>query len=432
MNPKTVGRSFGILKIQSGSLEFDLNIPRRDNKVGMGHKGFEVEVDPSMSVEEAALRRDFTINSMAFDLLTGDLHDFFGGLRDLDLGVLRATDPALFVQDPLRALRGMQLLARKAKTVDPGTMVLIKGMQDEFDELPKERIHEEFRKLLLKADRPSVGFEFLRESGWIKHFPDLVALIGCPQREDWHPEGDVWTHSLMAADAAAEVRHLVPVDQREAFVFGAFLHDVGKPAHTITQEMIDRRDPIVLKKAEAARRPVEDMLLTAHGHDTGGMDPAKAFMRRLTNSTKLIALVRGIVGLHMQPYGLFANGGTKGGYTRLHRKLQAIGGDLRLIGRVCQCDSCATGFGRSLASGEPDWDHEVSVPVFDWAEEFENEPEAVEPKVMGRDLVAAGLKPGPQIGKLLRTALEMQDSDASLTKTDLLERILPEGFHACS
>ena len=425
-NPKTVGRAFGVLKLTVGELDIDLNLPRRDNKVGVGHKGFESEVDPSLSLREAARRRDFTINSMSLNLTTGEIHDPFGGLRDLEAGVLRATDPESFVEDPLRALRAMQLLARKATSVDPATLRLIQGMAPLFPELPKERVFEEFRKLFLKAKKPSVGLSFLRESGWMTHFPELEALVGCPQREEWHPEGDVWTHSLLAADAMADVRHLVPEHQREGFAFGVFLHDIGKPAMTITREMVDARDPRVLRAAERSNKSVEDMLLTAHGHDVAGMDPAETFMRRLTDSTKLIKLTRGIVGLHMQPWNLRSGDAGRGAYARLHRKMVEAGGDLALIGRMCQCDSCATGVdGRSLASGAPNWEHESSSRIFDYVAEFEEDSSAVVPKVQGRDLIAAGLRPGPLFGKILGEALEIQDSDSALSREEILAQVLP-------
>lgn len=430
LSPKTVGKSFGVLKLTlrdgEETLDLDLNIPRSDNKIGVGHQGFEVLMDPKMTPKEAARRRDFTINSISIDLSTGEVSDPFGGLRDLELGILRVTDEKLFVEDPLRGLRAMQLLARKAKCVDPSTMGLIQSMSDSFPELPKERVFEEFRKLLLKAPKPSVGLEFLRESGWIKHFPELVALIGCPQREEWHPEGDVWTHSLLAADAAAEVLHVIPEHQREAFAFGVFLHDVGKPDTTITAEMIASRHPRVADVASRSGKSPDDLLLTAYGHDEQGMAPAESFLRRITSSTKTIDLVKGIVELHMQPWNLKAGNAGKGAFARLHRKMVEVGGDLRLIGRVCQCDSCATGPDwkkRSLASGSPNWEHETSQRVLEFAEEFDREPSATQPKVLGRDLLLLGMKPGPNLGVLLKKALELQEEDASLTKNELIEKI---------
>ncbi len=427
LEPKTVGKAFGIIKLTVEDIELDLNLPRTDNKVGTGHKGFEVTMDPNMTVREAARRRDFTINAMAVNLMTGELADPFGGRDDLAEGILRATDARLFVQDPLRALRAMQLCARKAPIVDSHTRRLIAGMSDQFPFLAKERVHEEWRKLLLKADRPSIGLEFLRESGWLKWFPEIEAFIGCEQREDWHPEGDVWTHSLLAADAMAEVRDLIPEHQREAFAFGVFLHDVGKPSTTITKRMIEERHPRVKEVAERAGKAPEDMLLTSHGHDDAGMDPAESFLRRMTDNKKLIELVRGIVGLHMHPYYLNVGNAKKGAYARLHRKMQAHGGDLALIGRMCQCDACATGDtwrDRSLASGAPNWEHETGQRVFDHVELFEKDASAVVPKVMGRDLIAAGLKPGPEFGKLLKQALDIQDSDSTLSKEEILAQVL--------
>jgi tRNA nucleotidyltransferase (CCA-adding enzyme) len=431
-DPKTVGKAFGIIKMNIDGLDLDLNIPRTDNKVGVGHTGFEVSMDPNMTVAEAARRRDFTINAMAVDLSTFELTDPFGGMADLHAGVLRATDPVLFVQDPLRGLRAMQLLARKAKTVDPATMILIRSMADEFPTLARERIHEEFRKLLLKADKPSVGLEFLRESGWIKWFPELAALPGTPQHADWHPEGDVWVHSLLAADAMAEIRHLIPekngrVPVREAFAFGVFMHDIGKPATTITPKMVRDEDPRVEAVCTKHKKTPAEMLFTAYGHDLAGMDPAESFLRRMTDSKRLITLVRAIVGFHMMPYGLRVGKAGKGAYAKLARKMTEAGGDLALIGRMCQCDACATSIDwqtRSLSSGDPNWEHESSKRVFDHVEIFDKDASAVEPKVMGRDLMAAGLKAGPEFGKLLKRAMDIQDRDASLTKDEIVAELL--------
>lgn len=425
--PKTVGKAFGVMKITfcegNDTVDVDLNVPRSDNKIGVGHQGFDIVVDPNMTPKEAARRRDFTINSMSVDLMTGELIDSFGGMFDLERGILRATDNEHFVEDPLRGLRAMQLLARKASVVDARTMELIRGMSSSFNELPKERVFEEFRKLLVKAPKPSVGFEFLRESGWIAHFPELVALIGCPQREEWHPEGDVWTHSLLASNAASQILHTIREDHREAFAFGVFLHDVGKPSTTITPEMMAKQDPRIKDLAERNGKQPEDLLLTSYGHDEEGMDPAENFLRRMTDSKKTISIVRGIVGLHMQPWNLKAGNAGKGAFAKLHRKMTEAGGDLRLIGRVCQCDSCATGPDwkiRSLASGTPNWEHETSQQILNFADEFDNEPAAIQPKVLGRDLLALGMKPGPMLGKTLKRALEMQEADASLTKDELI------------
>lgn len=412
---KEAGRAFGILKLTVDGVDVDINVPRTDNKVGKGHKDFVVEVDPTMSVKEAARRRDFTINTLAMDIATGEVVDEWGGLSDLEAGILRATDPVLFIEDPLRLYRAMQLLPRKAKRIDPGTMLILRRMTGDLEHLAPERIDEEHNKLLLKADKPSQGFRLLENLGVLP--PELEALINCGQSPDWHPEGDVWTHSLLAVDAAAQIRHLVPENQRLAFMWGVFLHDAGKPATTITPEMV------------AADEAPKSMLWTAHGHDKKGMDPAESFLRRMTQNKKLIKLVREIVGLHMQPYSLFQGDAKKGAYARLARKMEAAGGSLHLIGQVCQCDCCASSKDwekRSLASGEPNWEDEIGQRLGEWAVEFEKDAAATKPKVLGRDLIARGLKPGREFGKLLAKCLDIQDGDASLSKDEILDMALAD------
>lgn len=412
-NPNLVGQAFGILKIVVDGFDIDLSIPRRENRVGIGHKAFDVTPDPTMTIREAARRRDFSINSISVDLSTGEVVDPFGGLSDLEAGILRATDPETFIEDPLRAFRAMQLLARKAKMIDASTMILIRGMFDDCASLPKERIHEEFRKLLLKAERPSVGLQFLRESGLIAHFPELEAMIGCEQNAEWHPEGDVWIHACQAADAAASIRHLIDEDRREAFCFGAWLHDIGKPATTVTQDQID------------AGLFTQDRLLTAHGHDLAGMDPAETFMRRLTGDNRMIERIRTLVGLHMQPFGLVSGNAGRGAWIRIARALDASGLDLRILGRLCQCDACATGSGRSIShEGITSWEHRSSEACFRAAEMIEENRTLMAPLVMGRHLIAAGMTPGPRFGEILSLALEMQLSNTEMTREEILTAIL--------
>lgn len=404
-----VGKSFGIVKVTLPSgLEVDLSVPRRDSKAGTGHKGIHVDVDPNMSVKEAARRRDFTINSMALDLNTGELHDPFGGLADLQAGVLRVTDEERFRDDPLRGLRGMQLLARKARTVDPDSMRIIRSMRHEHDELPRERLLEEWRKLMLKAKKPSVGLQYLQDTGWIENYPELAALEGVVQSPAWHPEGDVWTHTKQAADAAAMVRHLVPDEQREAFMFGTTFHDIGKPYTTVTQEMVD-----------AGEYPPE-RLYTAYGHDVGGIPHMQRFTERLGFPNKTRDLAVGLVGLHMQPSYLHSGKAKKAAYIDLARKMEAVGGDLHLLARVCQCDACAVGSGRGFtASGEPDWEHHISQTLLSRMEEVGNVPPP--PLVQGRDLIAMGLKPGTTFGSILKRARDLQDE--GFTREEILAAI---------
>ena len=401
--PKGVGKAFGILKLTTDlcdGQDIDVNVPRRDNNTGVGHRDFDIVIDENMTPKEAARRRDFTINSLFYDLDREEIVDPFGGLKDLELRVLRAPDHATFVEDPLRVLRAMQLLARKSSRVDNRTMNLCYSMHDTFESLPKERMLEEFRKLLLKADKPSVGLEFLRECQWISHFPELELLIGCGQHPEWHPEGDVWIHAMHVVDSAAQVRNLVDDDWREAFMFGTLLHDVGKPATTITPLMV------------AQDKAPKDKEWTAYGHDVEGGKPTETFMRRLTDEKKLVEKTTAIVVEHMQPYNLMQGGGKKSAYRRLHNKIR-----LDVIGWMSRCD-CGGRPDRNI--GDQDLEHDASDACWAHFSEFGVDP--IPPKLQGRDLIAAGFRPGVAFGTMLHLAYEAQLEDDNLSKDDLLKK----------
>lgn len=365
----TVGKAFGVIKTRIEDRDIDLSIPRRENKVGVGHKGFTIEVDPTMTPREAGMRRDLTINSMSLDLETGLLIDPFDGRKDLETGLLKATNPKTFVEDPLRVLRIMQLLPRKGKSVDPSTIELCRSMHGEFPDLPRERIFEEWKKLLLKAPKPSVGLLFLRECGWLSHFPELADLIGCEQNPDWHPEGDVWNHTLMVLDNAAALRHNLEEDMRLPFMFAALLHDVGKPTTTTPE-------------------------LSSPGHAEAGVPIAEAFMRRMTSEVSLIETVGKLVALHMNPGQLVSANASIAAWKRLHVKF-----DLRVLGWLSLADSSGR-TGRRI-----DDEHKTSAMCFHFADGF---PEKIEPLVQGRDLIAKGLKPSPAFREVLERAFQLQ------------------------
>lgn len=365
-----VGQSFGIIKTQLAEGEIDLSIPRRENKVGVKHTDFNAHLDPKMTPKEAGLRRDLTINSMYKCVLTGEIVDPFNGLEDLKRGCIRATNPSTFTEDPLRVLRIMQLLPRKGKYVHLETIELCRSIKDEFIHLPKERVFEEWCKLLLKAPKPSLGLEFMRKCGWIEHFPELLHLIGCPQNPEWHPEGDVWVHTCMVLDNAALLRDKLPEEKRLAYMFGALLHDIGKPDTTVLP------------------------LCTAHGHDTHGEGLALEFMGRITTNKELLKVVPKIVRYHMQPGSLHRAGAGDGAWKRLALKC-----DLEILGCISKADS----------AGRPNRDvsdpHPPSELCFSWYEELGN---VIHPIVQGRDLINLGYKPGKHFKTLLNKAFEMQ------------------------
>jgi len=371
----TVGKSFGVLKtkmvVEGETVDIDISIPRSENKIGVGHSDFEIILDPTMTPKEAGRRRDLTINSMYKNLHTNEIVDPFNGLEDLKNGIIKVTDARTFIEDPLRVLRIMQLLPRKGKVVERKTMELCQGMVDDFVHLPKERVFEEFRKLLLKAEKPSIGFEFLRESGWIKHFPELKNLIDCPQNPEWHPEGDVWMHTMMVLDNAALLRQNLPEDLQLTYMFSALLHDIGKPETTVLP------------------------LCTAHGHDRVGAELSVGFMNKLTVNKKLIENVESIVRLHMMPGQLFRSQAKDPSWKRLHNKFR-----LDVLGWISKADSSGR-TGRSIHDL-----HKVSEKCFEF---FSNlGEEEIKPIVMGRHLIALGMKPGPKFKVILDQAYELQ------------------------
>ncbi|PYR11968.1 MAG: hypothetical protein DMF99_06105 [Acidobacteria bacterium] len=181
---EAVGESFQVYKVG----DIDVSLPRRDSKAGRGHKGFIVVGDPDMMIEEAARRRDFTVNAVSWDPLTGDYFDPFDGRGDLARRVLRAVDPATFPDDSLRVLRAIQFAARLEFAVDDDTRALCRAIP--LDDLPAERVWGEIEKLLF-ASRPSIGFALALDLGAVdKLFPELRALVGCAQEPEWHPEGE--------------------------------------------------------------------------------------------------------------------------------------------------------------------------------------------------------------------------------------------------
>lgn len=389
-----VGKSFGILKVRlpSGE-ELDLSVPRRDSRTGAGHKGFSVSTDPNMSFADAARRRDFTINAISVDLATGQVIDPFNGVSDLKNGILRAVDPATFVEDPLRALRAVQLLARKARTVDLDTKRIIRDLVPAQADLPAERMLEEWRKLLLKSKRPSVGLELMNETGLLDLYPELAATRGVHQRPDSHPEGDVWEHTKQTTDIAAALRDRVAAEQREPFMFAAMLHDVGKAAPGIT---------------------TPDG--SAHGHDAAGEPLARSFMTRLRAPNKVVDTTARLVRDHMQPLYLHQSGAKSGSYDKLARKLAEGHTDLDTLSFLHMADKG----GRTPGGADTSAEHlrlleleESAQALKRHAEAMRSRPAALVPLVQGRDLIGMGIRPGPQFAQLLAYAQELQDQGFS-------------------
>ncbi len=371
----TVGESFTVYKVAG----LDVALPRRESKVGRGHRGFAVTGDPDLPIEAAARRRDFTINAIAWDPLEDLYLDPHGGRADLERRVLRAVDPRTFGDDSLRVLRAVQFAARFELTPDEETRARCRTIP--LDDLPAERIWGELEKLLLRARRPSIGFALALELEVVARlFPELQALVGCEQEPDWHPEGDVWVHTLMVIDESRRLLDAAGLDRARdiTVMLGAVCHDFGKPA---TTAVIDGR-------------------IRSHNHEDAGVAPATAFLDRLNIHTldgfDVRAHVLGLVAHHLKP-GMFHQSSTPvsdGAFRRLAQKV-----DLELLALFAKAD--CLGRAGEFDCSAMDW-------FLDRARRLGVEHQPPPPLVQGRHLLALGLTPGPHVGAVLRQIYERQ------------------------
>ena len=376
-----VGEAFAVYKIGA---DLDVSLPRRERKVSRGHRGFIVEGDPDMPFEEACSRRDFTINAVLKDPLTGEIVDPFNGRGDIEGKLLRHVSDATFAEDSLRVLRAAQFAARFEFDVDPATFALCQNI--DVTDLAKERVWGELEKLLLKALRPSTGLKLLYEFGVTKQiFPELESLVGVPQEPEWHPEGDVDVHTLMVVDEARKLIDELDYPRRVAVMLGALTHDFGKPA---TTEFSDGR-------------------MRSRGHDEAGIEPTIAFLDRLGIHSLDGYDVRGqviqLVRYHLKPGEFYKSKSPvgDGAFRRLARKVEPD-----LLYRVAKADS----LGRN-----PDWlprEKWFGSAAQEWfiekARKLNIERHPPKPILMGRHLIEMGMKPSPRFGKIINAVYELQ------------------------
>jgi tRNA nucleotidyltransferase (CCA-adding enzyme) len=377
-----VGRSFGVIKLRVGGVEYDFSLPRRESKTGAGHRGFAVEPEPNLSDKEAAARRDFTVNAIAYDPFANALIDPHDGERDLRARVLRHTSEA-FVEDPLRVLRAFQLAARFAFTLAPETAALCRSIKASFAELPVERVWAEWAKWAEKSKTPSRGLAVLQETEWLAHFPEVAALAGTPQDPEWHPEGDVLTHTGHCCDALVRLDawKKASAEKRRVLLLAVLAHDFGKPSTTVRAE----------KRGQ--------MRWLSPGHEAAGGQPTETFLRRIGAPNDTVEYVRPLVLNHMvQHSGQVEYSDTS--VRRLARRLAPSSiDDLCLVMRA---------------------DHDGRPPIHSpetliridalqqKARTLALAAAAPKPLMQGRHLLTLGLKPSPNFKALLDDAFEAQ------------------------
>jgi tRNA nucleotidyltransferase (CCA-adding enzyme) len=389
---ETVGASYGVMKLWMGGQDYDFTLPRRDNKCGRNHKDFTVEIDPNMSFQEAASRRDFTFNSIAMNPFTSQIEDPFSGLDDLKNGFIRNTSMA-FVEDPLRVLRGMQFAARFDFKVTSETAELCQSMFDTYDALAKERVWVEWEKWATKSIKPSAGIRFLDQTGWLKHFPQIEALKGVPQDPIWHPEGDVFEHTMHVVDAAAQIAKDFVPEERLLTVMAALCHDFGKVTNTsYFGEWSTRSDGTPYEIEGTAR-------YRSHGHEAAGEKPTRLFLENIGAPQHLIAKIVPLVTNHLAHCTFQGEAPTPRSVRRLAVRLHPATID-QLI-HVIHAD----------AAGRPPLSQELpttAVQLQEMAKQVRVADGRPKPIVMGRDLLKAGIRPGPEMGRILSKLYELQ------------------------
>ena len=378
------GAAFGVLGIRHS--ELDIAMPRKESLRGTKHTDFDISVDPFLSYEEASRRRDFTINAMMLDPLTGEVVDCWGGKDDLKKRIIRHVCDETYTDDALRVFRAAQFAARLGAQICDETIALSRKM--DVRELSRERVYEELTKALMKSETPSVFFrELLRMDKLSDFFPEIQALIGVPQNPKFHPEGDVFEHTMLVTDAAARLRHMAKEPLN--FMLAALMHDLGKVDSTEIQA---------------------DGKITSYMHPVTGVPLAEKQLSRLTTNVRTIAYVKNMISLHMRP-NMLAAADSKRKKSREMYDLSLCPEDLILISRAD-------------ATGKEDAPYNMANWEYLQERLADYRSCIARPMVMGADLIAAGYKPGPLIGKLVARGRSLHFS--GVEKQRALRQILKE------
>ncbi len=414
---RLVGKKFGVLRIDG--FDVDWSLPRKDS---IGRKPI-VEIDPTMTIQDACQRRDVRMNAMALDVrdvlrLSCDDADVYkkiislivdpwGGLDDIKNKQIRAVDSRLFVQDPLRFFRVMHFVGRFEMEPDDELNSICGSMELKDTELDKplahERICDEFKKLLLRSKEPARGFLWLHKINRLREIlPELAKTIGVMQHPDHHPEGDVFTHTMQALDCAASYKDYHggqigdPMREKLLILLGTLCHDLGK-VDTTTAD------------------------LKAYGHAQAGVIHANNLLKKITNDYEIINMVCQLVEYHMLPFAFVRENAGARSYRRLAIKLKRPL-SLRQLGLVAFFDSK----GRAAKNFDPSKQAQNDFEVFlsnAKAASVVDGPE--EPILQGRHLLEI-LPPGPLLGKALKKAYLIQMEEGIKDIEELKKRVIKD------
>jgi tRNA nucleotidyltransferase (CCA-adding enzyme) len=365
------GQRFGVIKLFcEDGLDLDISVPRMDNNTGKGKTGFDIHFDPGMMPDVGARRRDLTINSMAYDPEFGLLLDFYGGVKDIQAGTVRATS-SQFEEDPTRGYRAMQFAVRFDLASDQDTSTRITNMLSDHSDIKSEMIWEEWKKFFLKGRYFAAGFKFLEDTKLGALYPEIMNLRGCQQQYQWHPEGDVWNHTILVLEAMRGIceREGIVGDDKLVLMLAALCHDFGKPSTTRLEEGKWR----------------------AIGHCQEGVVPTISFLKRINCHDSIAKKVISLVESHLD-----------------HASFSGAKPSRSALGKIKQRIYPAT-ISELVLLVEADQSGRYPLPpaspISDWVlleKEYGLDAPKFVPLLTGKDLIAAGLKPGKVFSQIIK------------------------------
>lgn len=396
----TVGESYKIFKVdlKDGEDIYDFSLPREDSSTGPGHKDFDCTSNPFLGTEKASKRRNFTVNSAMINCHNGDFVDHHGAYKDIKHLVLRPVSKDTYADDPLRNLIGLQQCARFGFMPKLSDLELYRKCNQEYSSLPPSRIWGEWEKSFEKGVHWQMFMKKMSVLDLDRIYPELLALSVTEQDEEWHPEGNADIHSELAAEWVADYCevHGIKGEDRVVLVCAALIHDIAKPICTTHDD---------------------DGHIRSKGHDKlsieledGSEGPAVSFLKRIHMPKKLVERVLPLVKEHMVHVGRTLK---KSAVRRLADRI--FPATLKELDIIIQADHAAR---PPMPSGHP------CPELMQMAEELDVASARPKPMIKGRDLISRGIKPGPEMGKLIKEAFQLQLDGKFNTVEEGLDLIL--------
>ena len=392
-----VGKKFGVLRINR--INIDWSLPRIDSS----GRHPEVKIDKNLDYKVAFKRRDLTINAMGVNLNTGELIDLYNGEKDLKNKILKAVDEKLFLEDPLRFYRVMSFYGRLNMAPDENLDLLCEKI--DLTGVSRERIEDEFNKLFLKSNQPSLGILWLKKINRLKEvLPEVYNLIGVPQSKVYHPEGDVFVHTMQTLDIAANLKY--DSEQDKFIIMWAILcHDLGK--FNTTEKVNDS--------------------YRSYGHELTGVTLSENLLKKISENKGLLKKVKKLVRYHMMPGQLVRQDSKDAAYKRLAKKLEHENLSLELLAKLAYADLLGRKNLKNFNKENKDLLNNNKKLIDQFINKINNLKinKFPEPAVLtGKDLIDLNLaEPGKKMGDILAKAYKLQIENNILDKKEIIKKI---------